>query len=205
MTDGLSRMVHALARRPRVFDGLRWLLEAGFVGERQVLHQERCYDADAVLDLGCGTGALAGLFAPACYVGVDTDTSYLLHAAHKHPAHRFVRMDGRSLAFVRGAFDVVIIGGVIHHLDDADAAAFLAEARHVLRLATGRLVLWEDVPTRSPWNVIGRLVQRLDEGDHIRPAERYLDFVHRVFPVVRSYAMRSGVCDYIVVVAGDTA
>jgi SAM-dependent methyltransferase len=196
-------MVHGLARRPQAFDALRWLLEAGYAGERQVVSTERCASAGVVLDLGCGTGALAGLFAPERYVGIDTDGAYLDRAARKHARHRFLRMDGSRLAFRSGVFDVVLIGGVIHHLDDPIAAAFLAEARRVLRPATGRLVLWEDVPTRSPWNVIGRLVHRLDEGDHIRPAQRYVDLVRTRFSAVRAYPMRSGVCDYVVVVGGD--
>jgi ubiquinone/menaquinone biosynthesis C-methylase UbiE len=197
-------MIHALARRPRAFDALRFVLEAGFVGERRVLQEERCAAAATVLDLGCGTGALAGSFAARGYVGVDMELPYLWRAADKHPAHRFLSMDGRALALRSMTFDVVVIGGVIHHLADRDAAAFLAEARRVLR-PTGQLVLWEDVPTRSPWNIVGRLVQRLDEGDHIRPAEHYLDLVRKVFPAVRGYGMRSGVCDYVVVVARNAA
>jgi SAM-dependent methyltransferase len=200
----LSPLVHALARRPRVFDALRFLLEAGFAGERRVLHAERCAAAAAVLDLGCGTGALAGMFDAHRYVGVDMSVPYLARARDKHRHHRFVAMDGCGLAFRSHAFDIVVVGGVIHHLGDTEAARFLGEARRVLR-PRGRLVLWEDVPTRSAWNVVGRLVQRLDEGDHIRPAEHYLDLVGRVFPGARGYAMRSGVCDYVVVVAGDPA
>lgn len=197
----LRPFVHALARRAVVFDALRWVLEAGFVGERRVLRDEQCGTAARVLDLGCGTGALAGEFAARRYLGVDADASYLRRAATRHPGRRFVAMDGCRLALRAGVVDVVVIGGVIHHLGDADAAAFLAEARRVLR-PDGRLVLWEDVPTRSAWNVVGRLVQRLDEGDHIRPEQHYLDLVQQVFPGARTYGMRSGVCDYVVVVAG---
>ena len=91
----LAPLIHALARRPRAFDALRFVLEAGFVGERRVLRKERCAAAATVLDLGCGTGALAGSFAPRGYVGVDMELPYLCRATDKHPAHRFLSMDGR--------------------------------------------------------------------------------------------------------------
>lgn len=200
----LERVVDALAARPVVSDAARWLLEAGFAGERAVLSRERCREASRVLDLGCGTGVLAGAFDAARYVGVDPGGRYVARARRKFPRHRFLVMDGTRLAFRSGAFDVVLIGGVIHHLEDADARALLAETRRVLRPDAGRLVAWEDVPARSRLNLVGRLVHRLDAGHRIRRAEAYRDLVRGVFPRVRDYPMRSGVCDYVVMVAeGD--
>jgi SAM-dependent methyltransferase len=198
----LSTVVDALAARPRAFDALRWVLEAGFVGERRVLARERCDEATRLLDLGCGTGALAGSFSPEGYVGVDVNRRYIERARMKHVRHRFLVMDGLRLAFQPAAFDVVVVGGVIHHLADDEAGALLKEARRVLRTETGRLVAWEDVPTRQSWNVVGRLVHYLDAGDAIRPSPQYLELVEAIFPHVRHYPMRSGVCDYVVMVAG---
>lgn len=198
----LAAVVHALARHPRVADALRWLLEAGFRGERRVLREQRCLEAGAVLDLGCGTGVLAGAFAADRYVGIDTDVACLRHAAAGYLRHRFAAMDGRSLAVRGGAFDMVIVGGVIHHLNDMAAAALLGEVRRVLLPGSGRVVLWEDIPTRSRWNVIGRLTHHFDKGGYIREPEHYLELIRGVFPAFRAYPMRSGVCDYLVVVAG---
>jgi SAM-dependent methyltransferase len=198
---GLARrVVHALAARPAVFDALRWVLEAGFRGERAVLRREGCGQAGRVLDLGCGTGALAGAFAADRYLGVDPDARYVARARRKHPRHRFAVMDGTRLGLAAGAFEAVVVSGVIHHLDDGPAARLLAEARRVLAPG-GRLVAWEDVPVRSGLNVVGRLVQHLDEGDGLRAAAAYLDLVRAAFPDVTAYPMRSGVCDYVVMVA----
>jgi SAM-dependent methyltransferase len=196
-----ERVVHDLAGRPIVFDVLRWLLEAGYRGERGVLRRERCAESGLVLDLGCGTGALAGEFRPDGYVGIDPDPRYVVHARRKHPRHRFAVMDGTRLGFGAATFDTVVISGVLHHLDDETAVAILAETRRVLRPSGGQLVAWEDVPTRSPLNVLGRVVHRLDEGDRIRPQHEYLDLVRAVFPRATDYPMRSGVCDYVVMVA----
>ena len=198
--DLCEQFVSRLAARPVVFDALRWILEAGYRGERGVLRRERCAESGRVLDIGCGTGTLAGDFAAHRYLGIDPNGDYVAHARWKHPGHRFAVMDGTRLGVASGAFDTVVISGVLHHLDDALAVAILTEARRVLRPG-GRLVAWEDVPTRSALNLVGRLVHSLDEGDRIRPHDAYLDLVRSVFPSVTAYAMRSGVCDYVVMVA----
>lgn len=201
MTGALERLVDRLAARPRVFDMLRWILEAGYRGEAGVIRQEGLREVPRLLDLGCGTGALAGWFPPERYVGVDPSPVYVAHARRKHPAHRFVVMDGRHLALASASFDRVVIAGVIHHLDDTAATALLAEVRRVLRPGEGTLVLWEDVPTRTALNVIGTMIHRLDQGDRIRPDRQYVELVGSVLRVTRHYPMASGVCDYVVVVA----
>src|SRR4029453_11155578 len=176
----------------------------GGEGRRVSLRERVVHDLAGrpiVLDLGCGTGVLAGEFRPDGYVGIDPDPRYVVHARRKHPRHRFAVMDGTRLGFGAATFDTVVISGVLHHLDDETAVAILAETRRVLGPSGGQLVAWEDVPTRSPLNVLGRVVHRLDEGDRIRPQHEYLDLVRAVFPRATDYPMRSGVCDYVVMVA----
>ncbi len=195
------RMVHELAQRPVIYDALRWLLEAGYHGERAVLNRERIAEAKFVLDLGCGTGALAQMCPAPRYVGIDPNARYIHRAQERHPQRRFCLMNGTALGFTSGTFDVVVISGVVHHLSDGDGRALLREARRVLNPQTGRLVMWEDVAARSRWNVVGRLVHRLDEGEHIRSSQAYSGLVRSVFGNARSYGMTSGICDYVVVTA----
>ncbi len=195
--------VDQLAAQPVIFDLLRWILEAGFRGEKRVLRSEGVLDSATVLDVGCGTGTLSAMFEPSSYVGVDLNCRYIERARTKHPRHRFLVMDGTDLTLPSGSFDVVIISGVIHHLTDEDSKSVLTEARRVLNPGTGRLIMWEDVPTRRTFNLPGRLVHWLDQGDHIRADAHYIKLVQAVFPHVRYYPMSSGVCDYIVLIAGE--
>ncbi|WP_158243959.1 class I SAM-dependent methyltransferase [Mycobacterium sp. 4858] len=201
------RGVHALAVEPRTFDLLRWILEAGYRGEKRVLRREGITEAASVLDLGCGTGVMASSFRPESYVGVDLNPRYISRARATKSRYRFEVADGRSLPFADGSFDAVLISGVIHHLDDATVHGFLQEARRVLVPGRGVLLMSEPVPTRHRWNWIGRLVVRLDEGDFIRPSERYLEMACEVFGqgAVRHYATSSGVSDRIVIVAHNAS
>lgn len=191
----VRRGVHALSEQPRAFDFLRWILMAGYRSHKEVLRREGITEAASVLDLGCGTGALTGFFRPEGYVGVDINPRYIERARTKMGRYRFEVADGRSLPFADGSFDAVLIGGVIHHLDDASARTVLEETRRVLVPGKGVLVMCEAVPTRSRWNVIGRLIVALDEGDFISPAQRYLDMVRKVFgqQSVRHYPISAGV------------
>jgi SAM-dependent methyltransferase len=197
----LKLIVEWLAAQPLLFDMLRWILEAGYGGEKNILKKECSRGSGKVLDLGCGTGVLAGVFDSDSYVGVDPNPSYIERARKKKRGHHFLIMDGRCLKFETGLFDTVIISGVLHHLADADAEKILAEVKRVLKPETGKLVMWEDVACRSAFNLIGRLVHGLDEGDHIRAEDHYLKLIRSYFEDVRHYPMSSGVCDYIVMVA----
>ena len=141
----LRRGVHTLAAEPRTFDALRWILTAGYRGVKDVLHEEGITEAASILDIGCGTGAMAGLFRPEGYVGVDTNPDYISRARSKNSRYRFEVVDGRALPFADGSFDAVVILAVIHHLDDIDARSLLQESRRVL--APGG-VLWSASPFR---------------------------------------------------------
>ena len=74
-----------------------------------------------VLDVGCGTGALAGIIPADSYVGVDIDELSLAIARKQYPQHTFQS----SLPPAESEFDTVIALAVIEHVPDPDA--FLCE------------------------------------------------------------------------------
>ncbi|BBY00478.1 type 11 methyltransferase [Mycobacterium seoulense] len=204
----VRRGVHALADEPRIWDFLRFILSAGHRGEKEVLRREGIAEAASILDIGCGTGTMARSFRPECYVGVDPNARYISRARATKSGYRFEVADGQSLPFADGSFDAVLIFGVLHHLDDASARSLLHESHRVLAPGKGVMVMCEAVPTRSRWNLIGRLQSRLDEGDFIGPPERYLEMVSEVYgqrAVVRHYPVSSGVGDGEVIVAQNQA
>ena len=52
------------------------------------------------------------------------------------------------------------------------------------------------MPTRGRLNLVGKAIQRLDEGDNILSAEAYAAIFQRQFNIEKTYPMRSGICDY---------
>ena len=192
----VQNCVERLSRIPVAFDWLRWLLEAGFVSHRQLIAESLGKSPSHILDCGCGTGIFAQCFSPKGYVGIDLATPYINRARQRFSSYRFDVMDAKDLQFNDESFDTVIIAGMLHHMPDKEAIQVLQEVKRVLQPG-GHLLLWEDVPTRSSFNWVGKLVHRLDLGEHIRQASEYRFLVGQHLQVERIKNFRSGFMDYV--------
>lgn len=98
---------------------------------------------DAVLDVGCGTGAVLALlhekYPDRRYVGLDLTPEMIEVARTKvAPGMEFVVGDAENLPFDEASFDAVLCSNSFHHYPNL--AAFLAGALRVLRPG-GRLIL----------------------------------------------------------------
>jgi len=101
--------------------------------------RDRC-----VIDVGAGDGTYTyEMFAtckPAVMVGVDAAANAIDTATRKYadaqPGLRFERHDVYSMPFRSGSFDVAIVRGLLHHLDDAPKAL-----KEISRLATDVFVI----------------------------------------------------------------
>jgi SAM-dependent methyltransferase len=120
-----------------------------------------------VLDVGCGTGISAPLFATTAYIGLDLDAGPLREFRRIYPALPALRADSAALPIATAAADLVLFRAVLHHLDDAVLREAVAEAARVLR-PEGRLVILEPVPSAR---LRARLLWRLDRGSHPRSAQ----------------------------------
>ena len=76
-----------------------------------------------VLDVGCGSGALAAELPPDRYVGFDPDEMSLSIARAAHGGHRFVN----SITDAGGDFNTIVSLAVIEHIHNP--ANFLRELR----------------------------------------------------------------------------
>ncbi len=190
-----GQLVESLAARPRFSDLARSAVEGGFREHHALIRRTFPTAPESVLDLGCGSGIHAPVFAAASYLGVDIQAPFIRRALQKSPGHRFAVMDARKLALPDTSFDAVLLSGVIHHLPDVDAAHVLKEAARVLR-PEGRLLMWEDIPARGSWNLIGRAVHRLDVGGIIRRPEGYARLLEGSFEIHQAEEFRSGFMDY---------
>lgn len=192
--DFAQFVVGGLAANPWTFDALRYALEAGYRGERAAIDTHLRRDA-SILDVGCGTGSLAHCFDSTNYLGVEISPRYVTHARRRHPRHSFKVMDATQLQLGDASFDQVLVAGVLHHCDDSVARQIVSEISRVLS-ADGVALIFEDVPARSRWNLAGRLIHTLDEGDFIREEDGYSTLFAGQLETVERFPMQSGVCDY---------
>ena len=108
-----------------------------------VLAEAICEPFTDLLDAGCGTGAMLGMFKKDCpdknYTGIDLSKKMIETAKKKHMERvRFVVGDCELLPFADNSFDVVTCSMSFHHYPNPEN--FFISLRHVLRPG-GRLIL----------------------------------------------------------------
>jgi SAM-dependent methyltransferase len=191
-----------LAENPRLWGLLRRIAEAGFGAEKRVIASELVRPGDtaerAYLDFGCGTGEFAACFPPGSYTGFDIARHYVRYAGERRSG-RYAVMSGGELGFGRAHFDGALVLGVFHHFPDSLVRESVAELHRVLRPGA-RLLVMEDIPSPRPWNLLGHLMHWLDRGDHIRSDAEYRALLLTHFELLRSYQIKSGICDLAVYV-----
>lgn len=109
-----------------------------------------------VLDVGCGTGDFMRTLVrlglpPAQVLGVDVQAERLGVARDLSPHLRYELIDGTTLPFPDGSFDMLVQMTVFSSILDMDVQRSLAaEMRRVLR--PGGFVLWYDMRVTDPRN-----------------------------------------------------
>lgn len=188
-------LVDRMAEQPLLFHYLRKLPELNYRATKARIRRALArVGPRRVLDLGCGTGEFAALFPPESYLGVDIHPGYVRLAARLRPAHRFVCADATRWPGDGAPFDLTLVNGVLHHLDDGTARALLAAAVRHTRSGGALLVIEDaDVPEAGP---LSRLVHALDHGHFIRTPEVWSDLVREFVRVEESETYRSGLCPY---------
>lgn len=123
-----------------------------------------------VLDVGCGPGTNAHLFAHTDYVGVDINPDYTTLAARRHRG-RFVTGDvSDPNVLPNERFDCVFANSLMHHLPDDVVRALLRRMAELARPDGEVHVLDLVLPERAS---AARALARLDRGKFPRPIEAW--------------------------------
>lgn len=143
--------------------------------------------SDRMLDCGCGPGILLEYLPAVDYVGIDIDEKYIAAARSRYGDRATFRAGavGKETIHEEDHYDVVLAWGLLHHLDDDQASAFLGLARRCLK-STGRLVTADGCYTDDQSRVARYLLDS-DRGSHVRSFEAWLELVRPVFPAVETH------------------
>lgn len=192
-----DNLVARLSGHPVLFTLARSIIEDDFQAVRSLIRRELDLAPGLrTLDLGCGPGVFADLFARQDYVGADLNRRFIEHARSTRRG-TFVVSDARKVELPDRRFEQVLLFGLLHHLPDEDVGQVLAEARRVL-VPGGRMLVVEPIPTLSRFNLIGRLLQRASNGPSPRLPEEYGRLCESAGWVAKANLLRSGARDYYV-------
>lgn len=140
---------------------------------------------EKILDLGCGPADVLEHLPEGNYTGLDISPEYISAAKARFGSRGRFYCGDVGLAAIedeQGAYDLVLAIGVLHHLDDAQAAKLFELARRVLR-PSGRLLTHDGcyVPQQSR---IARWMLAHDRGKFVRTQGEYVKLASAHFSKV---------------------
>lgn len=153
-------------------------------GRRKALHQYIDFtNVKRLYDIGCGPGhTIDHVPSHIEYIGFDTDDRYI-EFANKRFGRRgkfFAQHFDSHTAERFGHPDLIIMNGVLHHMDDATATTVLRDALSVL---TPDGVFYALDPCLvAGQNAIARRLIDGDRGQFVRDKPGYEALIQSVFP-----------------------
>ncbi len=140
---------------------------------------ENCKSGRA-LDVGCGTGVLAGRLSRAGFTvtGLDPSQGMLDVMAESEPGVEGLRGEGSALPFGDETFDLVLTVAALHHVaDPEEVRATLVEMVRVTRPG-GRLVVWDHNPRNPYWKNLMARVPQDDGSERLIPEAEIVGGLH---------------------------
>jgi len=174
--------VKQLLNAPQVYQ--KFQEAGGFFGARQRSIQDylNFEDGQRIIDVGCGPGFLANHLPKGIrYFGFDIDQTYIEYAKTHFSAKGsfYCEVFDAERAAAIGPADIVMMNGLIHHLDN-DAARATLRAAHCALKRDGT-VFTLDGCYRVGQSPIAHWLLRNDRGQFVRDEAGYRALLSSVF------------------------
>lgn len=126
-----------------------------------------------VLDIGCGPGAFLTLLGERAdrgkFVGIDPSLAYIRRATELFPEARFVCGTVETVTLAEDNFDLIVISGVLHHVDDDEALEIMRFA-HSHKADSGKIITLDPVFFPGQ-NFFAKWMARADRGQNVRTSD----------------------------------
>lgn len=168
---------YRLIAMPSIYKGLMFALGADKAMSRYVNEVLQPKTGMKVLDVGCGPANVLAYLPSVDYTGIDLNEKHITYAREVYGDRgRFIVGNVvQDLKQEERAFDLINVQGVLHHLDDHEAAALFRSLKRLLK-NDGRLVTLDPV-WLSGQRTVARLFNWLDSGMNIRTPDGYVELL----------------------------
>jgi ubiquinone/menaquinone biosynthesis C-methylase UbiE len=172
---------------PFVYNVFSAAVGANALRRRLIQNHVRANPGDKVIDIGCGSALALHWLPEVQYIGLDINADCIAFARRTYGTKgAFVVGDVRSLQ-ADSRFqdaDIVMALGVLHHLDDREAADCIQFAHDALK-RNGRFVCHEAcwVPNQG---ALSKYIMGSDRGRNIRTEQQYRELAAKVFRSVEA-------------------
>lgn len=139
-----------------------------------------------ILDIGCGPGNILEHLPQVEYFGFDFNSSYIESATSRygHRGQFFCQRVSEAQVFLEHpeSFDIVLAIGILHHLDDTEAASLFEIAKRALK-TNGRLITFDGCYVNGQSYATKYLLSR-DRGQFVRDENGYVALAKSCFDEV---------------------
>jgi SAM-dependent methyltransferase len=143
---------------------------------------------DHVIDVGCGPGFIVShLPAGIRYDGIDIDHAYIGYAQHRFSSIGSFHCSqfDNDIAARLGPADVIMMNGLLHHLDDDAAVTVLHVACKSLK--PGGVLFTLDGCFRDGQSQVAKWLLRSDRGRFVRTEAGYRRLLGTALANIRTY------------------
>lgn len=173
--------IRSLLSHPKVYSTFQYFMGAKQGWSHFVSNYVRPANGNTILDIGCGPADIVDYLPKVDYSGFDISEEYIAKAKAKYGQRGKFYAKTLTLADLEHMpkFDLVIVCGVLHHLDDQTAKDIFKLAFAALK-AGGRLLTIDPCFTPNQ-NFIARFIISKDRGQNVRNQAGYESLARNVF------------------------
>ena len=183
ITSGIRRVLS----HPAMYDFAQTLMGAS---RNRRWMQDTFFKARAgerVLDVGCGTADILHVLPKVEYTGFDISEPYIEKARQRWNDRGQFHARLLDTAAIRdlGQFDLILATGLLHHLDDSEAAGLFQTLAQGLKPG-GRIVTVDGTFVEGQ-NPIAKWIISKDRGQNVRTPEAYQSLARASFMEINGH------------------
>ena len=171
----------SILSHPIAYTGFQYLMGAHQGWKIIVNEYIKAKSGDAILDIGCGPADTLNYLGNVEYWGFDISPQYIKRAKNRFNGrgHFKCKLFEESDLLFLPKFDVVLLSGVLHHLDYIEAKGLVKLTLQALK-SGGRLVTVDPCFTARQ-NRVARYLIEHDRGQNVRDELGYRSLVEDIF------------------------